>query len=51
MEIIRKTTWLIRKDQETVKNVCCVAVRLPIFPGTCARRIVTGTNLTDVTTL
>ena len=27
--IIRKKTWLTRKDQKTVKTVCCVAV-----PGT-----------------
>ena len=49
--IIRKKTWLIRKDQKTAKNVCCVVVPLRIIPPNFARRFVTRVSPVRVTRL
>src|ERR1022692_4620183 len=48
MVIIQKRTWLIRKDQKKVKNVCFVVVRGALLLGIAARLLVTGTFLATV---
>src|SRR5687767_11540178 len=48
MKNMRELTWLIRKDQESLKIVCCVAVRGVIILCSAARLIEAHTILATV---
>ena len=47
--VIRKKTWLIRKDQnQRLDAVCCVAVRGTTVLASAAQRFVSSTSLAPV---
>src|ERR1019366_5383001 len=50
LEIIHKTTWLIRKGRMRDNTVCCVVVRGSIFLSFAARLVVAGISLASVST-